>query len=164
MRKDLCDMTDEELIREYSEIPKELKRRKIIRTKNVIGELGETQIIATYNKDKTLPNLTLAPVSAENIDAIDEQGNRYAIKSITRNVTGVFHGLVPKENTNLSERLFDYAVICKFDKFMAPLLIIQIDWDTFLKHKKWHSRMQAWNLTLTKSLIQDSKIILDKRN
>ena len=37
--------------------------------------------------------------------------------------------------------------------------IFEIDWDTFFKHKHWNTRMQAYNLNITKDLINDSKII-----
>jgi hypothetical protein len=40
--------------------------------------------------------------------------------------------------------------------------IYQLTWETFLAHKRWHSRMKAWNLTLTKALIADATIIYQK--
>ena len=43
-------------------------------------------------------------------------------------------------------------------------MIIELDWNTFMKLKKWHSRMTAWNLTFTRSLINSSKIIIDNRD
>ena len=37
--------------------------------------------------------------------------------------------------------------------------IYELTWKDFLKHKKWHSRMTAWNLSLNKNVIEDAKII-----
>ena len=40
--------------------------------------------------------------------------------------------------------------------------IIELDWDLFLKHKKWHKTMSSWNLRITEKLIDDSNIIYSK--
>ncbi len=47
---------------------------------------------------------------------------------------------------------FEYVLICKFDEDYDLELILEIGWNTFLRNKHWHSRMQAWNLILTKKL------------
>lgn len=59
-----------EVIKLYSASIKELKRRKIIRTNNVIGDMGKYLSIAHYNNTPGLLNLTPAPVGTENIDAM----------------------------------------------------------------------------------------------
>lgn len=81
-------LSTKEVIKLYSASIKELKRRKIIRTNNVIGDMGEYLAIAHYNNTPGLPNLTPAPVGTENIDAISRKGDRYSIKSTSGNVTG----------------------------------------------------------------------------
>ena len=48
-----------EIIKLYSEILIELKERKIIRSKNLVGELGEYLVIEVFNSNKDLPNLKL---------------------------------------------------------------------------------------------------------
>ena len=40
--------------------------------------------------------------------------------------------------------------------------ITEMDWNTFLKNKRWHSRMHAWNLLLTKKVCQQCKIVYEK--
>jgi len=55
-----------QLISPSSDVVKELKNRKIIRTKNIVGEIGEYYAIKFYNKLKNLPNLTLAPPGVKN--------------------------------------------------------------------------------------------------
>ncbi len=150
-------LTSSELIDAYSGIIKELKKREIIRTNNVVGDLGEYPAIQLYNQMPTLPKLSPAPVGTENIDAISRKGDRYSIKSTTSNVTGVFFGLEPLGSTRKDEKKFEYVIICKFDSDYRLLAIYEMDWDTFLKNKRWHSRMNAWYLALTKRVIDQCK-------
>jgi hypothetical protein len=141
-----------ELISFYGKIVKELQVRKIIRTKNIVGDLGERFAIDYYTQSSQLENLSDAPPSNKDIDAIGEKGNKYAIKSITRNVTGVFHGL-PKKNSNAEpKQLFDFLLIVKFSDSYEVETIYELTWQQFLKHKKWHSRMKAWNVSVNKNM------------
>ena len=50
-----------EIIKLYSEILIELKERKVIRSKNLVGELGEFLVLEVFNSNIELPNLKLAP-------------------------------------------------------------------------------------------------------
>lgn len=59
---DLTLLDNNNLIALYSDIIKELKNRNIIRTKNVLGELGEYMAVDSYNKNPTLPGLQFASV------------------------------------------------------------------------------------------------------
>lgn len=45
---------------------------------------------------------------------------------------------------------FEYVIVCKFDDNYELQTVLEMDWDTFLKNKRWHRRMHAWNLALTK--------------
>ena len=108
--------------------------------------------IAHYNNTPGLPNLAPAPIGTENIDAISRKGDRYSIKSTSGNVTGVFYGLEPKGSDMQDIQKFEYVLICKFDEDYDLELILEIGWNAFLRNKHWHSRMQAWNLILTKKL------------
>ncbi len=94
---------------------KELKRRKVIRTNNIVGELGEYLAIEIYNSKPGLPNLSPAPVGTENIDAISRKGDRYSIKSTSNNTTGVFYGLEEPVSNIPDNQKFEYVIVCKFD-------------------------------------------------
>ena len=59
---DLSGYSIAELVGVYSQTIKELKLRGILRTKNVVGELGEYLVLEKYEKNPTLPNLTVVPV------------------------------------------------------------------------------------------------------
>lgn len=160
---DINELKTEEIIRLYSETIKELKHRNIIRTNNVIGDLGEYLAISYYNNTAGLPNLSPAPVGTENIDAISRKGDRYSIKSTTGHVTGVFYGLEPKGSEKEDQQKFEFVILCKFTENCELEMILEMDWKTFLKNKRWHSRMQAWNLSLTKELQKQCKIIYRKQ-
>ncbi|WP_019680669.1 hypothetical protein [Ruminococcus flavefaciens] len=159
---DLSKLSDGEIISMYSSIIKELKSRKIIRTKNVLGELGEYLAIQYYNNTPGLPKLQVAPVGTKNIDAISRDGDRYSIKATSNNTTGVFTGVDFDKDGNPLKQYFEYIIICQFNDDFQLLNIYQIDWKSFIKHKHWHSRMKSWNLTITKELINESVIIKQK--
>lgn len=122
-----------ELIRLYGELLAEMRGRKLIRTKNVTGELGEYIVVDYYNKTKGLPKLEFAPPVTKNIDAISD------IKP-----------------------LFEYVVVIKLDDNYQPTLIIQLDWETFFRHKHWYSRINAYNLLITKALIEEADVVFAK--
>lgn len=160
--EDLAQKTTEELIQLYSSTIKELKEREVIRTNNVIGDLGEYLAIRHYNKTPGLPNLAPAPVGTENIDAISKKGDRYSIKSTSSNTTGVFYGLEAQGSNVSDEKKFEYVIICKFDDNYELQTILQLEWDVFIQNKHWHSRMLAWNLTITRNLLKQCKVIYDR--
>lgn len=160
---DLKALKTSDLVSLYSSVIKELKGREIIRTNNVIGDLGEYLAIEYYNNTAGLPTLAAAPVGTENIDAISRKGDRYSIKSTSGNVTGVFYGLEPKGSTTVDRQKFEYVIICKFSTEYELETILEMDWETFLKHKRWHSRMNAWNLSLTREVYNDCRIIFQKQ-
>ena len=151
-----------ELISLYSQTIKELKNRGVLRTKNVVGELGEYLVFEEFYKNPSLPCLNPVPVGTKNINAISQNGERYSIKSTTGNVTGVFYGLQPPDSNEKDPILFEYVVICLLDDDCELNAIYQLSWDSFIRHKRWHSRMRAWNLAITKALKEDALIIYEK--
>ncbi|MEO5776915.1 MAG: hypothetical protein ABIQ27_08415 [Flavobacterium sp.] len=159
---DLKNLNNTELINTYSEIISLLKERNVIRTKNLIGDLGEYLAIEHFNNTKGMSNLQAAPAGTQNIDAISRNGERYSIKSTTGNLTGVFYGLQPKNSEIVNAQKFEYVLIVKFGHSYELEKIIQLDWNTFIKYKRWHSTMSAWNISITRELINDSTIIFQK--
>jgi hypothetical protein len=148
-----------ELIQLYSEIISKLKSRGVIRTKNIVGDLGEYLAIEHYNKTPGLPNLQAAPAGTQNIDAISRQGERYSIKSTSGKLTSVFYGLNDPESTDEEKQKFEYVIIVLFSEIFELEKIIEIDWNQFLSLKRWHKTMRGWNISVTKQLIENSKII-----
>ena len=63
LEKDFNTLKVEELaqlISPNSKAYRELKKRGILRTKNVVGELGEYYAIEFYNSNDNLPELTIS--------------------------------------------------------------------------------------------------------
>jgi len=73
---DLKNLSIDELIQLYPDLIEELKRRDIIRTKNIVGELGEYYAVKIFNETANLPKLQLAPTSTAHVDAISVRGKR----------------------------------------------------------------------------------------
>jgi hypothetical protein len=159
---ELNNLNATELIETYSEIITLLKERGIIRTKNLLGDLGEYLAIEHFNNTSGLSNLQAAPAGTQNIDAISRNGERYSINSTTGNLTGVFYGLEPPDSNNNEKQKFEYVLIVKFDDSFKLEKIIQLDWDLFLKFKRWHKTMTAWNISITRSLLSEAEILFEK--
>ena len=151
-----------ELIRIYGELLSKMREDELIRSKNVTRDLGEYIVIDYYTKTKGLPKLQFAPPSTKNIDAISVNGERYSIKCTTTNTTGAFYGINKDADIASIKPLFEYVVVIKLDKNYQPEFILELNWETFFKHKHWHSRIGAYNLVITNSLIVDGKMVYKK--
>ncbi|UCZ54994.1 hypothetical protein LGQ02_09830 [Bacillus shivajii] len=152
-------MNDYDLVEVYGEWLSELKIRGMIRTNNVVGELGEYLAIKYYQDTSGLPKLQAAPTGTQNIDAISINGDRYSIKATTGSVTGVFYGLNDPESEVEDKQKFEYVIIVIFNKDFTLNSIYELEWGGFIKLKRWHKRMRAWNISITKDLINSCKVI-----
>ncbi len=157
-------LTDDELWLLYGETIKKLKERNLIRTRNIVGERGEFLAIKKYNETKGMPNLQAAPEGTQNVDALSRKGERYSIKTISEpsSTTGVFYGCGDNTDGKSIEKKFEYVIIVQIAKDFTLKKVIELSWDQFLKYRRWHSTMRAWNLSLTKELLFVAKIIGDK--
>ncbi len=154
-------MTDEELIKSYPEILRELKKRKIITTDNLVGELGEYRAIESYNKDPNLPNLAKAPKTTKNIDAISRDGDRYSIKSTRTGLgTGQFWGLEPPDSERKDTQKFEYVIIVVFDRELNIKNIFEITWEQFLQVKRPDKRTGHWKVPLNQKVREIAKKIV----
>jgi hypothetical protein len=158
---DFSKLSSQDLIRLYSQVISELKQRNVIHSKNIIGDLGENIAIEFYNSTPGLPNLQAAPASTQNIDAISKKGERYSIKTTTSKTTGVFYGLPPNGSSEELLPKFEYVIIVRMNADYDLLGIYELTWKQFLKFKKWHSRMTAWNLSITRKVLVESKKVFE---
>jgi hypothetical protein len=152
-------LDDDELIHAYGDLLLELKKRKIIRSKNVIGDLGEYTAIAYYKNAPSLPTLTEAPPNTKAFDAVGRNGKRYSIKTTTGKTTGCFFGLPPAGQNEPINPMFDFVVIVKFDNNYNLELIVEITWEQFLVYKRWLPTQNAYNLYLNGELLSNAKSI-----
>ena len=154
-------LSNSELIQLYSDILEELKSREVIRTNNLVGDLGEYIAVEHFNNSSAIPNLVLAPAGTRNIDALSRNGERYSIKSTTTNLTGVVYDINQPDLEDDQPQKFEYMLIVQLSKSYKLKRIIQLEWNLFLKFKKWHSTMRGWNISITKTLLKESKVIAD---
>ncbi len=161
---DLKKLSDEalmQLISPSSNVIKELKNRKIIRTKNIVGEIGEYYAIKFYNKLKNLPNLTLAPPGVKNVDALSRDGEIYSIKCIS-SLNGTTGSFWDPESIEKNNQKFHFLIIVILDENYGVEKILELTWEDFMKYKKYNKRMNNYNITVTKTLINQVKIIYEK--
>jgi len=158
---DFESLNDEDLVASYPALLAEMKRRGIIRTRNIVGDLGEYLAIRQYNATPGLPKLQAAPPGTHNVDALGRNGDRYTIKSTTGSVTGAFHGLPEKGSETVPEQRFEFVIVVVLNADYSIDRILELTWAQFLKHKRWHSRVRAWNLALNKELLADAKVVFD---
>ena len=159
----LSNCSISELVSLYSQSIKELKNEGSSPYEKVLSENWEN--ILFLNSTTEIQNfriLVLYQWEQKNINAVSQEGERYSIKSTTSNITGAIYGLEPPNSTVIDKPLFEYMVICKLDSDCSLEGIYQLSWDSFLKHKKWHSRINAWNVTVTSAMKNDSVIIYER--
>ena len=153
---DLTKFNDDEVIPLYPKILKELKKRDIIRTNNLVGDLGEYWTRRKYNETPNLPKLQDAPKSTKNIDAISVKGERYAIKSTSGSGTGVFASLPIEKDDKV---YFEYLGIVVFDKEYILKEIYELSWNQFEKYRRMKPPENKWNVPITKELKYNAKKI-----
>ena len=148
------------LISPSSQAYVELKRRNVLRTKNVVGELGEYYAIKFYNNTPNLPNLALADKGVKNIDALSRNGEIYSIKTVSsrKGTTGSFWD---PTSINNNEQKFKYLLIVILSDDYSLDMILELTWEEFFKYKKFNRRMNNYNISLTNNLINSVKIIFD---
>lgn len=157
----LNNKTVEELLELYSNIEIELKNREVIRTSNLTGELAEYYSLKYLNSWNHELELILAPPSTPNFDIIDTKaGLSFSVKGIKgKNYrTGIFDRYNPENELN-PQKLFDYAIVVKFnDKYQVEQVYL-LSWDVFLIHRKWHTIMNGWELRITDNFKTDDKVV-----
>lgn len=151
-----ADLSDIELIELYPKLLQELKARGIIRTNNLIGELGEYLAANAYQKNPRLPNLQLNIKSTKNIDATSNKGERYAIKATSGNGTGVFASLPTEDDGKV---YFEYLILVIFNKDYSLQAIYELTWDQFVKYRRMKPPENKWNLPITFAVKEVAKKI-----
>jgi hypothetical protein len=156
----VAGFSDEEIWQYYAACEQELQNRKLVRTRNIVGERGEFLAVEIYGKIPGMPKLQAAPEGTQNVDALSRKGERYSIKTITNSskTTGVFYGCGDIENPS-TEKKFEFIIIVIIDKNYQLKNMYEINWEQFINFRKWHKTMRAWNLTITTKFINEAKVI-----
>lgn len=160
LKEKITDISDGDVWSLYAYLAVQLKERGLVRTRNIVGERGEFLAIETYNKIPGLPKLQAAPEGTQNVDALSRKGERYSIKTISLPsvTTGVFYGLSEPEVFE-KEKKFEFVIIVIIDKHYDLVKMFELGWEQFIKYRKWHKTMRAWNISLTKQLCGEAKLI-----
>ena len=150
-----------QLLSPNSEVRKELVKRGVLRTKNIVGEIGEYYVQEIFNKTSGLPNLFLPPPGVKNIDLIGRDGERYSVKTVSSRsgTTGSFWDPI---SIKKNEKKFEYLLIVILDDNYDLDLILSLTWDDFFKFKSYNKRMNNFNISVTKELIKSVKIVYEK--
>ena len=69
------------------------------------------------------------------------------------------HGIGKPGEDNKAEKKFEYLILVLIDTGLKLNKMLEISWDEFMKYKRWHKTMQAWNISITDELLKNSKII-----
>ena len=153
----LDKLNDDELIDLYPKLLGQLKIRGIIRTKNIIGEFGEYFARREYKNNPKLPELQLNLSSTKNIDATSIKGERYAIKSTSTKITGVFPS-IPTQDDGVV--YFEYLILVIFNKDYSLSEIYELTWKQFLRFRKMKPPENKFNVSITNELKQTAKKII----
>ena len=148
---DLTHLSDEELVKTYPSLLRELRSRKIIKTKNLVGELGEYYTRKIYSETPNLPRLQDAPAGTKNVDHISVRGERYAVKSTSSNNTGVFHSIPTEVDSTV---YFEYLIVVRFNNDYELTQVLQCNWEYFVHHRKIKNPEGKWYISLTNDFIQ----------
>ena len=161
--KSIGNLPDEEIWTLYAYIGLKLKERKLVRTRNIVGERGEFLAIKIYNQTPGLAKLQAAPEGTRNVDALSRKGERYSVKTVSKpgNLTGVFYGCGEPDEP-VPEKRFEFVIIVVIDNYYRPERVLELNWEQFLKYRRWNKTMRAWNLSLTKELTAEAKTIFHR--
>ena len=165
----LNHLTVEELVKlisPSSEVMRELKKRNVLRTKNIVGELGEYYAVKFYSKvdtkiykiSKKLPNLTMAGETTKNVDALSRDGKIYSIKCVSSS-NGTTGSFWDPESIRQNNKTFDYLIIVILDNEFQVDKILELSWDDFFENKRFNKRMNNFNISITKKLTEKYKVI-----
>ena len=150
------------LISPNSDVHQELKRRNILRTKNTTGEIGEYYVVQHYNNDSNLTNLFLPGPGVKNIDVVGRNGLKYSIKTVSgkNRSTGSFWR---PDLIDRNEKTFDKLIICILNDDYVVEMILEMDWEDFMKYKKFNTRMKNYKVPITKKMINNVRVIYEKK-
>ena len=92
---------------------------------------------------------------------MSSRGERYSVKTVTsrRGTTGSFWN---PDSIRKNEKNFEYLVIVILDKLYDLELLLRLSWDDFFEYKRYNSRMDNFNVSLTNRLINSVEILYEK--
>ena len=141
---------DQELLKLYSELLEELRRRHLTRTNN--------NPVADYAEKVVIEHLGLeqAHKEAKGYDATDGEGRKYQIKGrrITRHNSSRQLGVI----RNLDDNLFDFLIAVVFDEAFNLGEIWKIPHSIIKRYGRWSVQQNGYVLHLRGNLLLDAQV------
>ncbi len=147
------DISDEEIISAFATVMAAMTHRKIIRTKNVVGDLGERYVELIYKTHSPRGPLMLLDTNRTNVDAKDSAGAFYSIKAASTSTTRTSALHLEKDHQE-DNRAFDYLIVVRVNSMLQATDVFEFTWDIFWKTKQWNVRQKAWFLPLSKKALK----------
>ena len=145
----LDSLSEVNLLRLYSELMEELRRRQVIRTGN--------NPVADYAEKIAVERLELKRAGKEErgYDALDTEGHRYQIKG--RRVTKHNASRQLSVIRDLDEKLFDYLIAVIFDEKYKIQEIRQIPNEFVKGNSKWSQHQNGYIFYAKPEVLQSGK-------
>ncbi len=145
----LKELKNIELVKLHCQVVDELISRGVAQTRN--------QPVSEYAKWLIIQKLKLTDVKNPNekFDGLDQNGNRYLIRSRQKNDSqNVQFGII----RNLDARNFDYLIAITFDNNVALKEAYIIPYDTLVKSIRKNDYQNGHTLNLNKLNLSDPQI------
>jgi len=150
MQSDLENLSEIELLQLHASIINELKRRKVVRTKNnPIGDYAEWLVAKALN-------LQLARNSLAGYDGKDTNGVKYQIKG--RRITPENKSRQLSAIRNLSGKDFDILVGLIFDEKYQILVAVQIPHEVVEEYAEYKKHVNGHILHLRGKILEDKRV------
>jgi len=147
---DLRELTVKELLKQHSSIIDELKRRKIVRTKNnPVGDYTEWLVAKGLG-------LELSSNSSAGYDGIDSEGVKIQIKG--RRITPENKSRQLSAIRKLKEKDFDQLAAVIFDENYEIIDAVLIPHEVIEEYANYRSHVNAHILHLKGPILNDSRI------
>ena len=149
--KDLT-ISDEEIIVGFATLMAAMKYRGIIRTKNVVGDLGERYAEMIYKTHSPKGPLTRLDTNRSDVDAKDASGSLYSVKAASPESTRT-SALHLESDHDSAHKVFDFLVVVRVDHLLQPTAVFEFTWEIFWQFKQWSKRQKAWFMPLSKTAL-----------
>ena len=147
---DFSKHSEKEMLRFYASVIDELKRRKIVRTRNnPVGDYTEWLV------SKTL-GFELANNSVSGYDATDADGTRFQIKG--RQVTPDNRSPQLSDIRKLDAKHFDYLIAVIFDGDFNVIEAVQIPHEIVGKYASYKKHVNAHILHVREDILTDPHV------
>lgn len=145
----LGNLTIPELLQFYAQVLSELRSRRVLRTKNLLGDYTEWLVAEKLG-------LTLSGNSTAGYDAVDAEGHRYQIKGrqpTLENPSTQLGALRSLDNED-----FDFLIGVLFNADFTPRLVIKAPHSVVVEHARYMERVNAHRLQLQGAWLRDSRV------